>query len=64
MDPSEMEETIKLPTAGQQPVVFGTIKPVDSTAAVAAGIAAGNIMKQDADAEVLDLPEVRQPSAE
>lgn len=45
----------------QAPLVFGTIRPGDSAAAVAAGVAAGNIMRQAVDAEVMDLPEVRLP---
>ncbi|KAI3428827.1 hypothetical protein D9Q98_007644 [Chlorella vulgaris] len=59
MEPTEMDEDapFKLPVAGQQPLVFGAIRPGDSAAAVAAGVAAGNIMRQEADAEVLDLPE-------
>ena len=53
-----MDEDVRLPAGRQQPLVFGTIKPTDTSAAVAAGEAAGNIVRQRADAEVLDLPEV------
>lgn len=60
MEPGDgMDEDIRVPVAGgAQPLLFGTIKPGDSQAAVAAGVAAGNIICQDVDAEVLDLPEV------
>ena len=59
MEPTEMDEDVKLPSGGPA-LVFGTIKPGDSAAAVAAGVAAGNIMRQEADAEVLELPEVSE----
>ena len=49
---------LRLPARGEQATLFGTIKPGDSAAAVAAGVASGNIMRQAADAETLDLPEV------
>lgn len=56
-----MDEDIplRLPVRGEQVTLFGTIKPGDSAAAVAAGVASGNIMRQAADAETMDLPEVR-----
>lgn len=49
---------IKIPNRDGGPLVFGTIQRGDAAAAVAAGEAAGNIFRQTADAEVLDLPEV------
>ena len=59
MEPADMEEDVKLPPpGGAAPVLFGEIKKVDGAAALAAGVAAGNIIRQDVDAEVLDLPEV------
>ncbi|KAL4445403.1 hypothetical protein ABPG77_011228 [Micractinium sp. CCAP 211/92] len=48
---------IKIPNREGGPLVFGTIQRGDAAAAVAAGEAAGNIFRQAADAEVLDLPE-------
>ena len=48
---------IKLPTSGQKPLVFGAAA-TSSAAAVAAGVAAGNIVRQTVDAEVMELPEV------
>ena len=57
--PDAMDEDVRLPPPGGQPVLhFGSIKPGDTARAVAAGVAAGNIFRQEADAEVLDLPEV------
>jgi hypothetical protein len=58
MEPTEMDEDVKVP-AGGPAAVFGAINPRDTQAAVAAGVAAGNIFKQEANAEVLQLPEVR-----
>jgi hypothetical protein len=52
---------LRLPARGEAATLFGTIKPGDSAAAVAAGVASGNIMRQAADAETLDLPEVGTP---
>lgn len=56
-DTTEMDEDVRLPPRGQQPLVFGTIRPGDSASAVAAGVAAGNIIRQAVDAEVMELPE-------
>ena len=60
MEPADMDEDmpLRLPARGKEATLFGTIKPGDSAAAVAAGVASGNIMRQAADAETLDLPEV------
>ncbi|PRW05847.1 U4 U6 small nuclear ribonucleo PRP4 [Chlorella sorokiniana] len=54
---------VRLPAVGEQPVVFGAIKRGDTAAGLAAGIAAGNIFRQTADAEVLELPEASAEQA-
>lgn len=61
MEPTDMDDDvdIKIPNREGGPLVFGTIQRGDAAAAVAAGEAAGNIFRQTADAEVLELPEVR-----
>lgn len=56
-----MEEDGPLPPPAGAPgaVRFGEIQRIDTKELVAAGIAAGNIFQQHADAEVMELPEVR-----
>ena len=55
------EDDVELPQAvGKDTVRYGEIKAQSGQAMLAAGVAAGNIYRQAADAEVMELPEVTE----
>lgn len=53
-------DDVELPQAlGKDAVRYGEIKAQSGSEMLAAGVAAGNIYRQAADADVMALPEVR-----
>lgn len=55
------EEGLPRPLGGPA-VRFGEIQALDTRSMVKAGIEAGNIYVQSAQAEVMELPQVRSPA--